>query len=141
MLARRNTGCAMALKWSISHDDRLVVFELTNERVLAEEIQGAMIALMSQGAMPYRKLIDARFSLHDPTAALIGWLGNATSAAARTVTLGPVAFVSGLDSAADILEHFNQKVDIDLPVSIFPDIEAAMRWLDEVAPVPPPPGE
>ena len=125
----------MALKWSISHDNRLVVFELTQQRVVAEEIQGAMVAMMAEGALPYRKLIDARFAPHDPTADLIRWLSNVTTLAARNVTLGPVAFVSGLDSAADIIEHFNHKMDIDLPVSIFPDIESAMRWLDDIAPV------
>lgn len=125
----------MALKWSISHDNRLVVFELTQQRVVAEEIQGAMVAMMAEGALPYRKLIDARFSLHDPTAALIGWLSNVTTAAARTVTLGPVAFVSSLDSAVDIVEHFNRKMDIEISISIFPDIEPAMRWLDDIAPV------
>ena len=130
----------MALKWSISHDDRLVVFELTQQRVTAEEIQGAMVAMMAEGALPYRKLIDARFSLHDPAAALIGWLGNVTTAAGRTVTLGPVAFVSSLDSAVDIVEHFNRKMDIEIAISIFPDIEPAMRWLDDIAPVPRPGG-
>jgi hypothetical protein len=121
------------LKWSISHDDRLVVFEVTEE-LRAEEIQSALTAIVAEGALPYRKLVDARFAPLTLGGTDIRWMSSITDSAAKNITLGPAAFVSGLDFAADIIEHFNRRMGTDRPLRIFRDIASAMQWLDEIAP-------
>ena len=99
-----------------------------------------MAALVAESALPYRKLVDARFAPHTLGGTDIRWMSSITDSAAKNITLGPVAFVSGLDFAADIVEHFNRKMGTDRPLRIFRDIASAMQWLDEIAPTVQPNG-
>ena len=126
----------MALKWSISHGDRLVVFEVTG-KPSANEMQSALAAVVAEGALPYRKLFDARFAAHDPDGSSLRWLSSIAASAAKNIALGPVAVVSGLDIAADIAGHLNRKADTDRPLRIFRDVASARHWLDDVAPARP----
>jgi hypothetical protein len=130
----------MALKWSISHADRLVVVVAT-EKVRPDEAQSALTAFAAEGALPYRKLIDARFASHDPTGADIRWLSGAAVSASKNVALGAVAFVSDLEFATDIVEHFKRRMAVERPLRVFRDVASARRWLDDIAPVLPPKGD
>ena len=50
----------MPLKWSISHEDRLVLASAEGEASMAD-LEEYMSAVVAAGAMPYRKLFDTTY--------------------------------------------------------------------------------
>lgn len=123
----------VALTWSISHKDKLVVVHLSAEFKL-EDIPRAYAEVIAQGGLPYRKLVDLAEVPLDIGVLDIGSIGRFMREGAGGASRGPVAFIVDNDAVNDMAETFDRKTFHDRPLGIFRDKESAMRWLDEVAP-------
>jgi hypothetical protein len=124
----------MNLKWTISHDKKLVVVVVRGE-VRPEDLRAMFTTLAAEGALPYRKLLDATFAPLTLSVAVIRTLSQVAGAIAPGVRRGPVAFVASSDVADEMIQIFDRKLSIDRPLRIFRDTRAARRWLDEIAPI------
>lgn len=123
----------MALDWSISHADRLVVVHLTVDFHL-EDIPVAYAAVIAEGGLPYRKLVDLTLVRLDVGLFDVSRISAGIRAATGTLPRGPVAFVVDCDATNELVEAFDRRTVLDRPLGIFRDRESAMRWLDEIAP-------
>jgi len=124
----------VALRWSISHDDRLIVAHITEAFVLAD-IPVFYAAIIAEGGLSYRKLVDLTLVPIDIAVLDLGGISKAVRAAMNDPQLGPVAFIVPNDAVHDMVEIFDRKTAIDRPLGIFRNGVSAMRWLDEIAPV------
>jgi hypothetical protein len=124
----------VALRWSISHDDRLVVAHITDAFVLAD-VPVVYAAIIAEGGLSYRKLVDLTLVPIDIAVLDIGGISRAVRAATNNPRRGPVAFIVPNDAVHDMVEIFDRKTALDRPLGIFRDRASAMRWLDEIAPV------
>jgi hypothetical protein len=122
----------MGLEWAIFHERKLVVILIRSE-VTPQDLLAMSTAFIAEGAVPYRKLVDARFA---PLTINITVIGRLSQLAAVTpeVRRGPVAFVANSDVADEMIRIFDHKLSIDRPLHLFRDIDSAMGWLDEIAP-------
>lgn len=124
----------MAVSWLISHDEKLVVVQITDAFVL-EDIPDAYAAVIAEGGLSYRKLIDLSLAPLDVCVLDISGISSAIRAVAGDARRGPVACVVPNDAVHDMVEIFDRKTDLDRPLGIFRDKASATRWLDEIAPV------
>jgi hypothetical protein len=53
-------SCSVPVKWSISHEDRLVLASAEGEASMAD-LEEYISAVVAAGAMPYRKLFDTTY--------------------------------------------------------------------------------
>jgi len=123
----------MKLTWSIAHDKKLVVVHIRSQ-LDPEEVRSLYAVLAAEGALPYRKLVDASFAPLTINVAAIGTISQLARAVAPDVPRGPVAFVANSEVAHEMIQIFDHKMSIDRPLRIFRDTTSAMRWLDEIAP-------
>lgn len=123
----------MALTWSISHKDKLVVVHLPTDFEL-EEIPRAYAEVIAQGGLLYRKLVDLTEVPLDIGVLDIGSIGRFMREGAGGASRGPVAFIVDNDAVNDMVETFDRKTFKDRPLGVFRDKTAARLWLDEVAP-------
>jgi hypothetical protein len=123
----------MKLTWTIAHDKKLVVLHIRSQ-LDPEEVRSLYAVLAAEGALPYRKLVDASFAPLTINVAGIGTISQLARAVAPDVPRGPVAFVANSEIAQEMIQIFDHKMSIDRALRIFRDTESAMRWLDEIAP-------
>ena len=119
----------MPVKWSISHEDRLVLASAEGEATLAD-LEQYMSAVAAAGGMPYRKLFDATYVA--PGALRLSELrafAGKVIALAKAGPLGPIAIVVGTELEQELAEAFG-KVDAGRPLAIFTDPAQARQWLD-----------
>jgi len=117
------------VKWSISHEDRLVLASAEGEATLAD-LEQYMSAVEAAGGMPYRKLFDVTYVA--PGALRLSELrafAGKVIALAKAGPLGPIAIVVGSELEQEMAEAFG-KVDAGRPLAIFSDTAKARQWLD-----------
>jgi hypothetical protein len=124
----------MKLTWTIAHDKKLVVVHIKSQ-LDPEEVRSLYAAIAAEGALPYRKLVDASFAPLTINVAAIGTISQLARAVEPDVRRGPVAFVANSEIAQEMIQIFDHKMSIDRPLRIFRDTKSAMRWLDEIAPL------
>lgn len=122
----------MGVTWSISHDDKLVVVQVEGE-VKLEEAATCFQALIAGNAIPYRKLLDLSFAPLSQGRAGINAVGERARAVAATMAMGPVAVLVASELGEEMVQTFEQRVQLKRPLRIFRDIKAARAWLDEIA--------
>ena len=122
----------MSLEWTIFHDKKLVVV-LVRSEITPADLMAMVTAFIGEGAMPYRKLLDATFAPLTLNVAVIGRLSQ-MAAVTPEVRRGPVAFVANSDVADEMIQIFDHKLAIERPLRLFRDTKSAMQWLDEIAP-------
>ncbi len=120
----------MPIKWTISHDDKIVEFHVLPE-VELDEIRACFVGLMAANAVPYRKLIDLSFASLTHGAAGIKLVGERMREIAKTMPVGPVAVVVASELAVDLVEEFNRQGSLKRPLKVFYDTKLARAWLME----------
>lgn len=120
----------MPMRWTISHDERLVMVTAEGPVTLLE-IEAYFDAVVLAGAQPYGKLLDAtnmEAQLSDADVMAIGarmsayvkdqkWLG------------GPAAFVATTRVNREFIKRFINLSASPRQAKIFQTIDEARRWL------------
>lgn len=119
----------MPINWTISHADKLVVAVADGETERSD-IDKYLSALVSEGAMPYRKLFDLSFAPLSIGVAELRALGQRVAEVAKDGPVGPVAIVVGSELAQEMAEIFGSRALADRPLRIFDDVPKAREWLD-----------
>ncbi len=119
----------MPIHVDIFHPDRLVV-AIIRGTLTAEEVMQALRDFVASGAFTYKKLID--MSHMNAPVDDEGLQSIAAMLRAETGTnRGPLAFVTGLESAAEKAEKFARLTQADRPVRVFRSLHEARNWLNE----------
>ena len=119
----------MPVKWSISHEDRMVLASAEGEASLAD-LEQYISSVIAAGAMPYRKLFDTTYIA--PGALRLAELrafSRKVLELAKTGPIGPIAIVVGTELEQEMAEAFG-KADAGRPLAIFSDAVKARQWLD-----------
>jgi hypothetical protein len=123
----------MAIIWTISHAERLVVAVGQNS-VTATDILFCVDGMLKAGVISYRKIYDMTLlGITMPTLDLRS-VGKRMAAMADNQGFGPVAIVVSSNGVAGSARHFEETSAAKRPVRIFRDLYAARVWLDEIAP-------
>lgn len=119
----------MPIRWTISHEERLVVAATTGA-VMLKDVEAYLDALVVADAMPYAKLFDA--SDVDPQASDhdVMMLGARMRAYVETLPGGPLAFVVTSQVAREFVDRYLNLAAAPRPVNIFETAEEARQWLD-----------
>lgn len=119
----------MPVKWSVNHEDRLVLASAEGEASLAD-LEQYISGVVAAGAMPYRKLFDTTYLA--PGALRLAELrafSRKVLELAKGGRIGPIAIVVGSELEQEMAEAFG-KVDAGRPLAIFSDAAKARQWLD-----------
>ena len=119
----------MPIRWTISHEERLVVVT-TKGVVTLKDIEAYLDALVVAEAMPYAKLFDASDLDLQATDHDVMMLGARMRAYVATWPGGPLAFVVTTRVARDFVDRFLNLAAAPRPVNIFRTADEARRWLD-----------
>jgi hypothetical protein len=122
------------VKWSIVSDDQFVEIHVWPD-VKLEEIRDCFAAIIGEGALPFRKLVDLSFAPLALGTSGIRAIGERARELAKTVPLGPVAVVVTSELAEEVVAVFNRQVALERPLRVFRDVGAARAWLKQ-QPVP-----
>jgi hypothetical protein len=119
----------MPVKWSISHEDRLVLASAEGEASI-EGFEQYITGVVAAGGMPYRKLFDTTYLA--PGALRFAELRAFSRKIVELADggpIGPLAIVVGSELEQEMAELFG-KVDAGRPLAIFGDMAKARQWLD-----------
>lgn len=122
----------MPMRWTISHDERLVMVTAEGPLTLPE-IEAYFDAVVVAGAQPYAKLLDAssmeaRFSDGDMMA-----IGARMSAYVKEQRWsgGPAAFVATSRANREFIKRFVNLAASPRQAKMFQAVDEARRWLAE----------
>ncbi len=125
----------MPVRWTTSHDRRLVTVRAEGPVVLAD-IEAYFDDLVVSIAMPYAKLFDARGVDPQLSDADVMLLGARVSAYSAMDPRGPVAAVVDSDAAFAIVSRFANLGSAERPLRVFWTIDEGRLWLDLQPDVP-----
>jgi len=120
----------MPVRFTIDHVELYVTVRAEGIVVL-DEILDYFDALVTQNAMPYRKLFDARAAEPRLSDDDVMVLGARVSAYAELEPRGPIAAVAPPGEAANILHRFINLGGASRAMRLFHSIEEARGWLAE----------
>jgi hypothetical protein len=120
----------MPVRFTIDHVGRYVTVRAEGIVVL-DEILDYFDALVTQDAMPYRKLFDARDAEPRLSDDDVMVLGARVSAYAELEPRGPIATIASPGAAADVLRRFMNLGGAARAIKLFHSIEQARKWLAE----------
>lgn len=120
----------MAVHYNIDHARRFVDVRGSGDLVL-QDLTDYFDALVTEGGMPYRKLIDLRgatprFSDDDMMV-----LGARVSAYGQMEPRGPIAVVSPADEVDLLVRRFMNLGGAKRPIRLFTSIDEARKWLQD----------
>jgi hypothetical protein len=119
----------MSVRFTIDHDKRYVEARAEGKTGL-EDFEGFLDAIVVQGALTYRKLIDTRQAigtLNDEDIMMLGARMNAYAS-----SLGPrgaIAFVVASPAPSSIPTRVINLARADRPARVFRSIDEARKWL------------
>jgi len=119
------------IHYHIDHDKRYVEARADGETGL-EDFENFLDAIVLQGALPYRKLIDSRLAVGALNDHDIMMLGARMSA--YTGNLGPrgaIAFVVASPAPTSIPTRVINLAPADRPAKVFRSEDEARKWLAE----------
>ena len=122
----------MPMRWTISHDERLVMVIADGPLTLLE-IEAYFDAVVLAGGQPYAKLLDAsnmEARLSDAEVMAIGARMSAYVKDQRWPA-GPAAFVVTSRTNREFVKRFINLAAAPRQAKIFQTIDEARRWLDE----------
>jgi hypothetical protein len=123
----------MAIWWTVSHPERLVV-AVGQNTVTATDILFCVDGMLKAGVVSYRKIYDMTLlAITMPQLDLRG-VGKRMAAMADNQGFGPVAIVVASNGIEGAARHFEETAAAKRPVRIFRDLYTARVWLDEIAP-------
>ena len=122
----------MAMRWTISHDERLVTVTAEGPVTLLD-IEAYFDAVVVADAQPYAKLLDARGMVVQLSDADVMAVGARMSAYVRDQRWpgGPAAFVVTSPTTLGFIKRFINLAASPRSAKIFQDVDEARRWLDE----------
>jgi hypothetical protein len=117
----------MALDWTISHPDQLVMAAAKGD-VSPREIEDYFHGVSLEGGMAYAKmfLVDSGSMLSDQN---IRTLGGIIERYALTGKIGPVAIVATTDEAFRQAQVFAAAARAERPLRVFREQHEGARWL------------
>ncbi len=117
----------MALEWTISHPDHLVLATARGD-VSPQEIRDYFHGVRLEGGMAYAKmfLVDSASMLSDEN---IRTLGGIIEKYALTGRIGPVAIVAATEEAYRQAEVFASAARAERPIRVFREQHLAAKWL------------
>ncbi len=118
----------MPIKFKIDHTRRFVDVEGRGE-VTLQDILDYLDALVTDGGMPYRKLLDFRDVVPRLSDDDVMVLGARVSAYAHLEPRGPIAIVSTNDETDLFIRRFMNLGGAKRPMRLFTSIEQAQQWL------------
>ena len=121
----------MPMRWTISHDERLVMVTADGPVTLLE-IEAYFDALIVAGAQPYGKLLDASTMEAQLTDADVMAIGARMSAYVKDQKWegGPAACVATTRINREFIKRFINLSASPRQAKMFQTVEAARRWLD-----------
>jgi hypothetical protein len=119
----------MPIRWTISHEERLVL-AATEGVVTLKDIETYLDALVVADAAPYAKLFDASNVDLQVTDHDVMMLGARMRAYVATWPSGPIAFVVTTRQAREFVDRFLNLAAASRPANIFRTADEARRWLD-----------
>jgi hypothetical protein len=123
----------MAIIWTVSHPERLVVAVGRNE-VTATDILFCVDGMLKAGVISYRKIYDMTLLGITMPRLDLRSVGMRMAAMADSRGFGPVAIVVSSNGVAGSARHFEETSAARRPVQIFRSLYAARAWLDEIMP-------
>jgi hypothetical protein len=122
----------MPMRWTISHDERLVMVTADGPVTLLE-IEAYFDAVIVAGAQPYAKLLDASTMEARLSDADVMAIGARMSAYVKDQKWsgGPAAFVVTSRANREFIKRFVNLAASSRPAKIFQTVDEARRWLDE----------
>jgi len=122
----------MPMRWTISHDERLVMVTAEGPLTLLE-IEAYFDAVVLAGAQPYAKLLDASDMEARLSDADVMAIGARMSAYVKDQKwpAGPAAFVVTSRTNREFVKRFINLAAAPRQAKIFQTVDAARRWLDE----------
>ena len=122
----------MPMRWTISHDERLVLATAEGPLGLLE-IEAYFDALIVAGAQPYAKLFDGRSMDVRLTDDDVMAVGARMSAYVKDQqwTGGPAAFVVTTRTNREFIKRFINLTASPRQAKIFQTVDEARAWLDE----------
>jgi hypothetical protein len=121
----------MPVRYTIDHDRRYVEARAEGEAGL-EDFEDFLDAIVVQGALPYRKLIDSRGAvgtLSDHDIMMLGARMSAyTSGLGRR---GAIAFIVATPAPSSIPTRVINLAPADRPARVFLSEDEARKWLAE----------
>jgi hypothetical protein len=121
----------MSVRFTIDHDKRHVEAQAEGETVL-EDFEAFLDAVVVQGALPYRKLVDTRRAIGSLSDNDIMMLGARMSAYTASLgRRGAIAFVVAAPSPNNIPTRVVNLARADRPARVFQSIDKARQWLAE----------
>src|SRR5438445_302981 len=125
----RNDRRDMPIHFTIDHDKRYVEARAEGETGL-EDFENFLDAIVLQGALPYRKLIDSRLAVGTLNDHDIMMLGARMSAYASNLgPRGAIAFVVTSPAPASIPTRVVNLAPADRPAKVFRSEDEARKWL------------
>jgi hypothetical protein len=122
----------MPMRWTISHDERLVMV-IADGPVTLLEVEGYFDAVVVAGAQPYAKLLDASGMDAQLSDADVMAIGARMSAYVNDQKwpAGPAAFVVTSRTNREFVKRFINLAAAPRQAKIFQTVDEARRWLDE----------
>jgi hypothetical protein len=124
----------MSVHWTVSHSARLVI-AVTKDEVSVQDIEQYFAGVTAEGAMAYRKIFEITHTPMALTDENLKALGQRIVYYAQHGQVGPVAIVAASDESYAQARTFADAAQVSRPLSIFRELHAARRWLDD-QPVP-----
>ena len=120
------------MRWTISHDERLVMV-VADGPVALPEIEAYFDAVVLAGAQPYAKLLDASTMEPQLSDAEMMAIGARMSAYVKDQRWsgGPAAFVVASRANREFVKRFINLAASPRSAKIFQTVDEARRWLDE----------
>ena len=120
------------MRWTISHDERLVTVTADGPVTLLE-IEAYFDAVIVAGAQPYGKLLDASNMEAQLSDADVMAIGARMSAYVRDQKWpgGPAAFVVRTRVNREFINRFINLTASPRQAKIFQTVDEARHWLDE----------
>ena len=118
----------MPIHFSIDHEARLV--HATAEGVVVlKDVEDFSDTVITEGALPYRKLFDGRKAIGKYNDADVMALAARVSAYATMGPRGALAIVAADDSSLDLADRFMNLGKSGRPAKAFRSIDEAREWL------------
>ena len=119
----------MPLTYKIDHTKRFVDVRGLGD-VLLQDILDYFDALVVEGGMPYRKMIDMRGVTPKISDGDMMTLGARVSAYAHMEPRGPIAVVSTAPESDIFIRRFMNLGGAKRPMRLFNSLDAAKNWLE-----------
>jgi hypothetical protein len=120
----------MAVYFKIDHAKRFVDVHGSGDMTI-DDVTNYFDALVTDGGMPYRKLIDMRGVSPRISDDEMMLLGARVSAYANMEPRGPIAVVSSADDSDIFVRRFMNLGGAKRPMRLFSSLDEARQWLQD----------